>query len=460
MIETTRSARSRRPLSIVVAVLLTATLTVGNVGAVVAQAAGIQYTPQTVVVPAATVASSLRSVSGGGSVYTFSSHAGVLGELKTGSVMLLQGTTVRLVTSTAQQPSGFVVTTTPASITDLISNGTLSWDSPVNFANALSLQGSGVPTDGARRPALARQHGSAAVPVARLLESQLGLAALNSSGVTLKGKASGYAYSLEFKQEGTAVSLSFTLGRSSPVDLTVSVTGTLQNFSTAGAIAVKHGSVASSKIAMNNLSGQFTLSYELKPLSSFGLGKNGGFVLKLPGELEVPFAIGGIPFFLGIKTAFFVTVGFSNKNQSISGSYTIDYNGDAGFSTSASGVSTGSGAIQGIGKVLLDQANAILSGPISLVLGAQIPQLELGLGIKGLNVAGFVDLVADTAIQVGGNGGGVGVSTGCDARVINVTSSAGAEANFFGFSASSSPVTLFSKNFQAAYPAGCGTVGI
>jgi len=456
----TRSARYPRPLSIVVAVLLTATLTVGNVGVVVAQDAGIQYTPQTVVVPAATVASSLRSVSGGGSVYTFSSHAGVLGELKAGSVMLLQGTTVRLVTSTAQQPSGFVVTTTPASITDLISNGTLSWDSPVNFANALSLQGSGVPTDGARQPALARQHGSAAVPVARLLESQLGLVALNSSGVTLKGKASGYSYSLEFKQEGTAVSLTFTLSRSSPVDLTVSVTGTLQNFSTAGAIAVKHGSVASSKIAMNNLSGRFTLSYELKPLSSFGLGKNGGFVLKLPGELEVPFAIGGIPFFLGIKTAFFVSVGFSNKNQSISGSYTIDYNGDAGFSTSASGVSTGTGAIQGIGKVLLDQANAILSGPISLVLGAQIPQLELGLGIKGLNVAGFVDLVADTAIQVGGSGGGVGVSTGCDARVINVTSSAGAEANFFGFSASSSPVTLFSKNFQAAYPAGCGTVGI
>ncbi len=449
----TRSSRARRPSAIVVAVLLTTSLTVGSVGAAAAQPAGVQYTPQTVVVPAATVASSLRSVSGGGAIYTFSSHAGVLGELKAGSVMLLQGTTVRLVTSAVEQPAGFVVTTTPASITDLVSNGTLSWDTPVNFASALALQGSGVPTDGARQPGLA-------AGATRSLESQFGLTALNSSGVTLKGKASGYSYSLEFKQEGTGVSLTFTLGRSSPVDLSVSITGTLQNFNTAGDIAVEHGSVASSKIAMNNLSGQFTLSYELKPLSSFGLGKAGGFVLKLPGELEVPFAIGGIPFFLGIKTAFFVSVGFSNKNQSISGSYNIGYNGDAGFSTSASGVSSGTGAIQGIGKVLLDQANAILSGPISLVLGAQIPQLELGLGIKGLNVAGFVDLVADTAIQVGGNGGGVGVSTGCDARVINVTSSAGAEANFFGFSASSSPVTLFSKNFQAAYPPGCGTVSV
>lgn len=110
--------------------------------------------------------------------------------------------------------------------------------------------------------------------------------------------------------------------------------------------------------------------------------------------------------------------------------------------------------------MILDQANAIVSRPTSLVLGAQIPQLELGLGIKGLNVPGVVDLVADTAIQAGGNGGGVGVSTGCDARAINVTSSAGAGVNFFGFSALSSPVTLFSDTFRAAYPAGCGALSV
>ena len=100
----------------------------------------------------------------------------------------------------------------------------------------------------------------------------------------------------------------------------------------------------------------------------------------------------------------------------------MNYDGDAGFTTSASGATTGAGEVQGIGKVLLDQANAILSGPITLVLGAQIPQLELGLGVKGLNVAGYVDLVADTAIQVGGHGGAVGASTGCDARDLKVVS--------------------------------------
>ena len=205
-----------------------------------------------------------------------------------------------------------MVDTTPASITDLIANGTLTWDTPVDFANALALQGAGVPSDSVNRPALVGGYGR---PAVFSLASKFGLEALNSSGVTLKGSASGYKYSLEFKQAGTAVSLTFTLGRSSPVDLTATVSGTLQNFTTAGGIVVKHGSVGSSKIQMNGLKGQFTLSYELKPVTAFGLGSAGGFVLKLPGEIEVPFAIGGIPFFLGVKTAFFVSVGFSNKNR-------------------------------------------------------------------------------------------------------------------------------------------------
>jgi hypothetical protein len=96
-----------------------------------------------------------------------------------------------------------------------------------------------------------------------------------------------------------------------------------------------------------------------------------------------------------------------------------------------------------------------MNGPISLVLGAQIPQVEVGLGTKGLNVAGYVDLVATTAIKVGGGFGG---STGCDARDLKVLATAGAKAAFFGMSASFGSTTLFSKDFRAAYPRACGIV--
>ena len=266
-----------------------------------------------------------------------------------------------------------------------------------------------MPTDGARRPASVAG-GNTARRLCRWRVSgvAIGLAALNSSGVTLKGKASGYTYSLEFKQEGTAVSLSFTLGRSSPVDLSSERYRHAAEFQHRW----RHCSEAPKRRVVEDRDEQFERavhsSYELKPLSSFGLGKNGGFVLKLPGELEVPFAIGGIPFFLGIKTAFFVTVGFSNKNQSISGSYAVDYNGDAGFRHLSQRRVYRYRRDPGDWKSApgpgqCHNERAYKPGP-----GGTNPSARAWARHKGARCGGSVDLVADTAIQVGGNGGALG----------------------------------------------------
>ena len=428
----------------------------------------VQLSPQTVIVPATTVAATLRSVSADGSTYTFSARTGPLAKLKAGSVMFLAGIAVRLVTKVASLSSGFVVTTAPASLTDLVSNGTISWDSPVNFADASAVQGPGVQLESRFLPAGSGRPGSRGVDGAALLQagSRTGSLGIGGKGVTLKGKAESYSYSLSFKQVGRAASVSITLSKSSPVEVSATASGTLQNFTTDGAIKVQDEKLGTGSVNMKGLRGDFTLSYELKPLTAFGLGAAGGFKLTIPAEITVPFVIPlapplpAIPMFLGLKVAFFVSVGFSNKNQSIEGSYTINYDGQAGFSVSKSGVTAGRSLIQGIGKVILDQANAILNGPITLVLGAQIPQIEVGLGGKGLNVAGFVDLVADTAIKVGGQGpAGLGPSTGgCDARDLKVLASAGATAAFFGLSANLGSKTLFSKDFIASWPPGCGTV--
>jgi hypothetical protein len=343
----------------------------------------------------------------------------------------------------------------------LITNGTLSWDTPVNFADAFAVEGAGVPSDSVvslAEPGRGALAGSSAGFSS--VASRFGLVSLGGGGVTIKGKTESYDYSVGFKQSGSTMTMTITFSKDSPVELTGTVTGTLGNLTTAGAITVQKGHLGSAKVQMNNLQGKFTLSYELKPLTAFGLGSSGGIKITLPAELTVPFVIGGVPFFLGVKTAFFVSVGFSNKNQSIEGSYTVNYDGNAGFSTSTSGATTALGAIQGIGQVVLDQANAILNGPITLVLGAQVPELDLGLGVKGLSIAGYVDLIADTAVQVGGGSGGLGASTGgCDARELEVEATAGAKASFFGFSVGTSPVTLFTKIINAAYPPGCGTVG-
>jgi len=395
-------------------------------------ATSIQYTPATILVPSATVSSQLLSVSANGATYTFRSDAGVLGKLKKGSVMLLQDLAVRDVTGVTHASGHLVVATNPAAITDLIENGTLSWDKPVDFAAGEAIGGTAVPPE----------PGSARASVA----ARLGLHSIGHD-VTLKGKADTYSYAVTFKTAGKGVSVEITLSKSKPIDLSVTIRGTLGNLTTSGDIAVASGKLSGMQLADSGLEGSFTLSYSAKPISAFGLGSAGGVKISIPAELTVPFDVGGVPLFLGIKVAFEASAGFSGYNQSLSGSYTIDYNGHGGFTTSSSGATSAAGVVQGLGKIVLDAANAVKSGVVSFLFGAQFPQIELGLGVKGLNVGGFVSFVGQS---------GIAFSGGCDTRQLLVEGVAGAEASFFGLSASLGSATLFTKTYQAAYPPGCG----
>jgi hypothetical protein len=396
-------------------------------------ATSIHYTPATVVIPSATVRSQLLSVSGNGATYTFRSDAGVLGKLKKGSVMLLQDLAVRDVTGVTHPSGHLVVATNPAAITDLIENGTLSWDEPVDFADGEAIGGAAVPpeSDVARNSVAAR----------------LGLDSIGD-GVTLKGKTDSYSYAVTFKTAGKGVSVEITLSKSKPIDLSVTIRGTLGKLTTSGDIAVASRKLSGMKLADSGLDGSFTLSYSAKPISAFGLGSAGGVKITVPAELTVPFDVGGVPLFLGIKVAFEASAGFSAYNQSLSGSYTISYDGHGGFTTSSSGATSAAGVVQGLGKIALDAANAVRSGPLSFIFGAQFPQIELGLGVKGLNVGAFVTLVGQS---------GIAFSSGCDTREFQILGTAGAEASFFGLSASLASATLFNKTYQAAYPPGCGT---
>jgi hypothetical protein len=413
--------------------------TAGARAAAAPGAGKVTYTKQTVLVPTATIKSQLISVSANGATYTFKSRHGVLGKLKKGSVMLLQDLAVRDVTKVAKSHGHVVVSTTPAAITDLVANGTMSWNKPINFAKGFAVGGSAVPSESLSRA----DRASSAVP------ARFGMVPLSSGGaITLKGKTHSYKYSVTFKPSGSAVAVSITISKSSPVDLEATITGTIDNLTATGDIAVDKGAVADAKMLANHVKGDFKLSYSVKPLSAFGLGTAGGIKISLPAEIAVPFFIGGVPFFLGINVAFFASAGFSGYDQKLSGSYTFSYSGSGGITVSHSGATSGTGVLKGLSDIILNAKDAVSKGPLSFIFGAQMPQLELGLGVKGLNVAGTATLVGSTGIASMGGG--------CDTRQMEIVGTTGAEANFFGLSADLASATLFDKKIQAAFPAGCG----
>ncbi len=441
-----RSARRRLVSATAVGLVLATAAVVPAAGAAVVHrenaatphAGAIKYTKQTVLVPTATIKKQLLSVSPNGATYTFKSKTGALAKLKTGSVMLLEHIAVRNVTKTAKSHGHLVVSTKPAALTDLIANGTLSWNKSINFANGYGLGGSAVPAEDVRRA------GGTSPSIA----ARFGLVPMSSKGITLKGKTHSYSYSANFKQQGKAVAVEITISKSKPVDVEAKITGTLDNLTTTGNMAIADGAVSKAKMLANHLKGEFKLTYSAKPISAFGLGQAGGIKITLPAELAVPFFVGPVPFFLGIKVAFFASAGFSGFDQKISGSYTFSYNGEGGFSMAKSGATSGAGVIKGLSDIILNAADAVNKGPLSFIFGAQMPQIELGLGTKGLNVAGNITLLGSTGISTYG--------PGCDTRQMEIEGVAGADASFFGLSASLGEATLFDKTIQAAYPKGCG----
>jgi hypothetical protein len=439
-----RRHRQRRAAAAVLAagLAVAAAAAVPDASAAPAARTTIHFTARTVTIPASMVKKQLLSVSKDGSTYTFRSRTGALGKLKAGKVMFLQNLAVRDVSKAAMSHGHLVVHTTGARLTDLIANGTLTWKKAVSFTNGFVIGGSAVPTT-------ARPAGRPTGTVASLLESRFGAVPLGGGhSVTVKGKTHSYSFSATFTSSAKSVSVKFTIGKSSPVEVNVNVTGTLQNLSSTGSVAVKNSHFASAKLLANHLTGKFELGYSAKPISAFGLGQAGGIKITLPAEIVVPVLVAGVPFFLGVKVAFFAAAGFSGFDQELSGSYTLTYSGQGGFSLTKSGATSAAGALKGLGKIILNAANAVGKGPLSFILGAQMPQLELGLGVKGLNVAGNLNLVGSTEIATNG--------PGCDTRKMEILGTAGAEANFFGFSTSLGTATLFDKTLNAAYPSGCG----
>ena len=397
-------------------------------------ASNVQFTNKTVVISAAVIKTSLTSVSSDGSTYTFSSRTGAVGKLKVGSVMLLTGIAVRDVTSLIKSGNGLVVHTNPAQLTDLLWKGQLNWNTPVNYST-------GIVTPASSKESLTR--------VGAVSDASSNV--LGDGGLKLSGELQGYDYSMKFTTEGRNLVVEVELTKKQPISLTATVQGTLNNFLSKGSILVDNSKVESGSASESGLSGNFTLSYEVKPAS--GLGANGKtYLLSLPGSMRIPIIIDGIPFYVGFKVAYFVGVGFSQKSQKVSGSYTIGYNGSSGFTLSSKGVTTPTGAIKELGKILLSNVNAALNGPIGIVMGAQIPRIEFGLGVKGASAGAYANLVASTEVEVGGSGG----TGGCDARKLEVLATTGAEAEVFGLKVGTTPFTLFDRVYNAAYPPGCG----
>jgi hypothetical protein len=164
--------------------------------------AKVTFTPNAVAVSPALVQSSLIGLSRDGSTYTFSGDDSPLSNLAPGKVMLLEGLDAAVVTGVQHSGDNLVITTTPASLPELIQSGTIDVNAPPDTGNAFASEVTPLPgtspDDGASAsasPATISLFLPSRRPAARA-GGGIRLDAFSGNGFSKTGQSNGYKYSV------------------------------------------------------------------------------------------------------------------------------------------------------------------------------------------------------------------------------------------------------------------------
>jgi len=426
----------------------------------------VTYSPNTVVIPRATVLKSLQSISSDESVLVFDDAEPALRAVAPGKVILLERIGLRRVRDVKREGGHLAVLTEPATLTDAITDGIIKWNIPVHFADMTTM---------------ARENGDAADGGGLLAFIPTAEAATSHS---LSGKKNGWDYEVSAVPAPGRMNLGLKMKKSiNGIEVSMDATGYIPDFNTLASIAIAQSSVTEMQMQNENLSGEMDLSF-----SAATTGAPGGFgkkQVKLPAILKAPFFLGALPLTLEIGSAITFTPGLGANHQLAKAKFHLAYNDLNGFSFGGGNSGTkANGGADGNGEIL--DATGVTNAGIGVVVGVSMPRLEFKLGtgsivdaLENLLPTGLADAFkktflgdvaaaalgdAEESIKTEGAANvqviliGSFLASGpinlipCDKTTFSFRASAGADASVLGKSAGEIAVDLFSKDIVKTHP--------
>ena len=407
----------------------------------------VTYTPATVIVDRATVENALREVSDDGATYTFEGSSTALNALQEGSVMLLQTYALRKVTAVHRDGSHLRVDTRPAALTDAISEGSIKWDHQVTFARgALSTRGEAAVSTSPNVSLAPQRNRSAWLRnVGDFLVPSLNAATPDATAAT--GTIGDYSYSLAFTPSDDRINVVVEVTKKVPsLELKLTGTGYLQNFANGGDIEISGGSLTTADFSNKRLNGEMNFTWAAR--TALGTGVADAFILRIPAAFRVPLIIGGIPFSIGIKTAFQIAPAFTTKQATAEGSFKATFNGSEGFAMTTGNV-TATGNVNADPNVN-DESSIFGAGVQGFSAAIQFPKIELGIGAIGTEAVGYVDIVTSAGSITPGELG----ARHCNKHTLIVSGKVGAQFSAFGLSLGEVKAPLFDKTIDKSVPEG------
>ncbi len=281
-------------------------------------------------------------------IFTFRSSNSKVGNIKAGSVIVVNDYTIRRATAVSESGGTTVVRTSAAALTDAVENAKINWDYGVEF--------------------------KADPMIKSLRKDGASVTQVTTDSIRFEVKIGNYYYKGEMKLYGDSASIKLLVEKLA-ADVRVaefSLTGTLQRFRSTGAIKIENGQLKEFKTENNNARGEFVLKATVA-------GSGNDLNITVPLTL-VKYPIGGLPFFSVDIKALVVMNSVVPPDGSTLLEVKFTYDADQGLQYDAA--STKVVPIFNLKKKDFDKLREPRTGassPIAVSVGMALPRYELVL---------------------------------------------------------------------------------
>lgn len=446
----------------------------------------VKWNPNVVAVDKESAMRSLLQVSRNGSNFVFKADEPALAQLEPGRVLLVWGIALRKVKAVKTKGEFTLVQTTPAALTDALTDAKIAFNAPLSFQRAF------VSSQPKRKPALqTSQWGGYGGIMRTSTAPPPGLAdeeanpdeeapdATPTPQSSYSGEVGGFDYEVAFTIAGSQLNFDIEMRKSAnegngdaakavqessdkapdketaqpklraqemstagslvkglfatgydDVDIRLKATGTLDGLSENGAMRLGGKiEIVDSKVQLlntefKNLDGNVKLDAIARLGSERGTFHHNFKVLDVPVTFDIPYIFAGIPMVAQVGFNFLVQVGLNGKHAALHTSGTVQFKGSGTASFSGGAIDNGGSAQS---DAQLGNKSAISPGVSGFVVAVQVPKVGLGVGFVTANIMGYVDQVSVVSIV---NTAAVGSVVQCARYTISTTVHAGVAANF------------------------------
>jgi hypothetical protein len=353
----------------------------------------VTYTDRTVLVDRESFSRALKGVSRNRRIFVFEKSAEPFAHLTPGSILFVKNMIIRKVVAAMSEGDYVYIGVDQASIPEVIRNGDIHWQTPINFSQAYRARRSWPTLEQASLPGLREplawlgagfyktvwaDSEEPGKPADTTNEEQ------KESGWELKGVFTGWDYAIHSTPEPDRLNFNLQLSRKNAMTVVnVTASGYIQNFETSTTMLVQDSVMKYFAYDNKDLNGEANLTWSATKVQE---GKENPeeskATLRLPTSFAVPLMLGEFPFTLEIREALIIAPVLSQQGDAARGSFRVTYTGTQGFEInqgqpSFGGKTDGNAGIQQYGAI----SRTI---PGTCLVAVSFPKIELKPGYESV----------------------------------------------------------------------------